>query len=155
MTILWIMVQRKPSKSYGIAAYTACPPLPCLASLLSISFLSKGSLKLDVFNDWISFLDSLFQGFTTRCEKTFLLWSFRDHFLKIFLPLNISGYPLSFLIWKNVSGLVSTFSVSILKVSIISPLNLLSTSLVNPRYLSLWSYDLFLNPCRLAPVSNH
>ena len=62
---------KENSKSYGTAAYTACPPspLPYLAFLLSISLLSKRSLKLDVFSDRISFLDCLFQGFTTLCEK--------------------------------------------------------------------------------------
>ena len=31
VTILWIMVQNKPSNSYGTAVYTACPP--CRVSL--------------------------------------------------------------------------------------------------------------------------
>ena len=134
----------KPSRPYNTFVCRVSPPI--WVSLLSywLLFLSKRALNVEVFSDWTSILDSLFQGFTTLCEKTFLLWSFLDHFLKIFLPLISSGSPLSVLIWKNLSVLTSNFLVNILKVSIISLLNLRSTRLVNPKSLSLWSYEKYI-----------
>ena len=105
---------------------------PCLAH----SLLSYLALKLDVLFASTSLDDNLFHfGTTLWVNQCFLIFSL-EYFLYTFLECDL---PPKVAIWKKFYR--STFSLPeiILYVSITSPLTLLSTNLVGPSALSLFS----------------
>ncbi|CAL4133724.1 unnamed protein product [Meganyctiphanes norvegica] len=75
-------------------------------------------------------------------EKEYLLCFLLAQILKILKPQARDGSLLSMAIWKNLMGSISFSLVSILCVWIMSPLYLLSISVVSAKASSLSSKDL-------------
>ncbi|CAL4150644.1 unnamed protein product [Meganyctiphanes norvegica] len=84
----------------------------------------------------------MFQGFAILMEKEYLLCFLLAQILKILKPQTRDGSLLSLAIWKNLVGSISSSLVSILCVWIMSPLYLLSISVVSAKASSLSSKDL-------------
>jgi len=108
----------------------------CFLTSISFQWLSKAFLKLLIDVESTTCCGRLFQSLTTRLLKQNFLTSSLDRCLQTFILC--VRRPCSFLInWKNWMLLILFFPLSILYVSIKSPLVLLLCKVVRPSLFTL------------------